>query len=377
VVAYRLAANHLASPVPVDRWSEAAGIGWQNTPPGAAALALAARVPDLAPDVLDGALARAKTMLQVWSARHAPYVFATADMPVFTHAMAPRDDAEMTVALSGFAPVVATTGRPPTEIVARVAEALLDALDGRELTKRELGVALGERLPDLVGWFDPNYFTSTSATLVRPVALTGVFCFAPRSGNESSFRRTDQWLTVPPPAFTPVAADAAAAELARRYLDAYGPATTADLAAWAGVAQTVAERAFRPIAAELAQVTVDGRVGHVRRERLPLLLDPPSPPRLVMVPAYDPFLAAPRRDLLTPSAAVARRIWRPTANPGVVIRAGEVAALWRAGKKGARLAVTIEPLDKLTTTDRDTIDAQAQRYAPWRGCTSATVSYPT
>jgi hypothetical protein len=375
VVAYRLAANHLGSPLPVDRWAEAARLGWQNTPPGAAALALAARVPDLAPAVLDRALAKDRTMLQVWSARHSPYVFAAADLPVFTHAIAPRDDDEMSVALSSFAPVVAATGSPPTEVVARVAAAVLDALDGRELSKRELGVALGERLPDLVEWFDPDYFTSFSATLVRPIALTGVFCFAPRSGSESSFRRTDQWLTVPPPAFSSAGADAAAAELGRRYLDAYGPATSADLAAWAGVAPSVAERAFRPIAGELAAVTVDGRVGYLRKERLPLLLDPPPPPALVMVPAYDPVLAAPRRDLLVQSAAVARRIWRPSANPGVVLRAGEVAALWRAQKKSSRLAITIEPLDRLTAADRDAIDAQAHRYAPWRGCTTPTISY--
>jgi len=52
-------------------------------------------------------------------------------------------------------------------------------------------------------WFDADYFTRFSATIVRPIALTGVFCFAPRSGNQSSFRRTDRWLGAAPPAFTP------------------------------------------------------------------------------------------------------------------------------------------------------------------------------
>jgi hypothetical protein len=375
VIAYRLAAHHLTTPLPVKRWTEAARMGWQNTPPGAAGLALAARVPDATPDRLDRALTGDKTMLQVWSARHAPYVFASTDLPVFTHAMAPRDDAEMTVALSGFAPTVAATGRPPTEVVGRVAQALRDALDGRELSKRDLGVALGERLPDLAEWFDPDYFTSFSATVVRPIALTGVFCFAPRSGNESSFRRTDQWLDTPVPRFTRASADAAAAELARRFLDAYAPATPADLAAWAGAAGTVAERAFRPLAGELTEVTVDGRPGHVRREHLDLLRDPPAPPALLMVPPYDPFLAAPRRELLVPDTAVSRRVWRSSANPGVVLRAGTLVALWRSQKKGARLAVTIEPLTRLTAKDRAAIEAQSGRFAPWRGCTAATVTY--
>ena len=375
VIAYRLAAHHLAAPLPVDRWTEAARMGWQNTPPGAAALALAARVPDLAPDTLDRALAEDKTMLQVWSARHAPYVFTTEDLPVFTHAMAPRDDAEMTVALAGFAASVAQTGRPPTEVVARVAGALCDALDGRELSKRDLGVALGQRLPDLPGWWDPDHFTAFSATVVRPIALTGAFCFTPRSGNESSFRRTDQWLDPPPPAYTTAGADQAAAELGRRFLDAYAPATAAHLAAWAGAAETVAGRAFAPLADELAEVAVEGRTGYVRRERLPRLLDPPEPPPLVLVPAYDPFLSAPRRELLARDTALARRIWRASANPGVVLCHGEVAGLWRIQKKGSTMAVTVEPLTTFTRLDRAAIEAQATRYAPWRGCATATVSY--
>ena len=54
------------------------------------------------------------------------------------------------------------------------------------------------------------------------------------------------------------------------------------------------------------------------------------------------------RALLVPSAADRRRVWRPTANPGVVLADGAVAGTWR--RRGGK--VTVTPFGSLSATHR-------------------------
>ena len=53
--------------------------------------------------------------------------------------------------------------------------------------------------------------------------------------------------------------------------------------------------------------------------------------------------------------------------PGTVLVDGEVVALWRPAKKGAKLVVTVQPLTDLAPAARDELAAEAQRLAPFRG----------
>ncbi len=189
IVAYRMARHFLTKPLPAGQWRRAAAIGLQNTPPGTAALSLALRVPDLPSGFVEQALAVDKTLPQAWCMRSSPYVFPTEDLPVFTGALAPHTEEEMRESLGGVARLAADAGRTALDVVAEATEALRDALDGTVLTKRQMGVALGQRMPRHADWFDPDTFSSFTAMLVRPISLAGLFCFAPRSGNEASVGR--------------------------------------------------------------------------------------------------------------------------------------------------------------------------------------------
>jgi hypothetical protein len=53
-----------------------------------------------------------------------------------------------------------------------------------------------------------------------------------------------------------------------------------------------------------------------------------------------------------------------------VLAAGRPAARWRAKRTGSSLTVTVEALDAV---DRDALQAEADRLAPLRGCTTAQV----
>jgi hypothetical protein len=112
-----------------------------------------------------------------------------------------------------------------TELVERTAAALPEVLDGRELTKDELGFELARRLSKYVTpqtlavWNTPDGLTRYGETLARfaisVVALHGLFCIAPRRRNVTTFLRIDQWLGGPLPQIDPPQARAG---LVRRYL---------------------------------------------------------------------------------------------------------------------------------------------------------------
>jgi hypothetical protein len=46
---------------------------------------------------------------------------------------------------------------------------------------------------------------------------------------------------------------------------------------------------------------------------------------------------------------------------------GEIVATWRTRTKGTRLEVTIEPFGRLARAARETISAEAEAIAPFRG----------
>jgi len=90
-----------------------------------------------------------------------------------------------------------------------------------------------------------------------------------------------------------------------------------------------------------------------------------------LLPNLDPLHAARDRELLVPDAAVRKRIWTVLGGPGTVLAGGDISALWRAGKKGKKLLVTVEPLGKLTRATKAELANEAERIAPFRGAETA------
>ena len=170
VLAFRLAGHHLDRRLPPGSLlAAAAACGVQDSPPGAAALALHARVAELTPADLDRALAHDKTLLAVWSLRLVPCLVPTADAAVFTAGVLPRDEASLRVAMPGPAATLGRAGISLTQAVERTVAAARELLDGRALPKGELSGKLGSRLPDaLTPWCVPAPPAALGARLLPP-----------------------------------------------------------------------------------------------------------------------------------------------------------------------------------------------------------------
>jgi Winged helix DNA-binding domain len=197
---------------------------------------------------------------------------------------------------------------------------------------------------------------------------------APRTGKQAVLVRTDQWLGAARPVDDDP--DLARAELVRRYLRCYGPSTSDHLAQWAGIGPADARRSWRLVESELAEVAVegDGRAFLLGVDTARLAV-PPAAAGVRLLPPSDPCLALRDRETLLADRALQRRVWRAIGSPGVVLVDGRVAGIWRPRKRGRRLAVTVEPFVRLPRPTRDAIHAEAERATPYRGATTAEVTF--
>ena len=254
-------------------------------------------------------------------------------------------------------------------------------LDRRVLTFRRLSTELTEQLSGELSpqqresWGSPGGYAngqSLGEALVHfalyPVALQGLYCYVPREGNEASFARTDQWLGL---ALPQVNRDSAKEALVRRCLRCYGPSTEEQFSQWTGIAPSAARRAWRLVEDRLLQVTWEGGKGWLHEDDLAPFHSPPTAEGVRLLPPHDPYLQQRDRETLMPDRALHRQLWRSVGDPGMVLAVGEVVALWRPRKRGNRLVVTVEPFGPLAKGVREGIATEAERMAPFRGCTGA------
>lgn len=313
---YRLAAHHLDRPLPSGSLTEAAGVcGVQNSPPGAWETALFARVAACTPALLRQALEEEKTLLQAWSFRGVPAVFPTAESSVFLSALAARPGEGPWIYTRGVTLALDFLGMEWDQALALVRQAA-SCLDGCTVqSKEELDRLLAEQ--------------------------------AAR--------------TLPPD-------PEAERRLVEKFLHAYGPATRADLAAWLGCSPKQAARLWQTARERMLPVEKEGRAAWMLAADLPHLLQA-APPRqpLVLLGPHDPYLDARDRDLLLADPAGQRKVWRTVANPGVLLRGGQVAALWKPRAARGGMAVAVTPLAELSAAERRQAAAQAERYAQFRG----------
>jgi hypothetical protein len=346
-LAFRLGRHHLADRLGPRQVRDAAVVGLQDTPPGTAALALAARA-DAPPEALG-------ELVLVPSIRGAPMAVAERDLAVFTAGLEPPDEAAAKAVIGNAWKTL--DGITAMEALDRVSEAVYDSLRDGPLPRDDFHQALRERLPPgLLWWCRGCQSHHVHPSLWRATGIRGVLAIVGREARSAVFG-------LPPEA--PRLKDPGA-ELARRFLQAYAPARPKLLADWAGLAASHA-KALWERAGELLPVDVDGTAAWALAEDERALLGETEIRGVRLLPNRDPLNAARDRELLVPEGDLRKRIWTAIGGPGTVLVDGEVAALWRPAKKGGKLLVTVEPITRLAAAAEDDLSAEAERIAPFRG----------
>ncbi|MBI1765302.1 MAG: AlkZ family DNA glycosylase [Acidobacteria bacterium] len=359
VLAFRLARHHLTDAASAELTGVCRDIGGlQAQINSAARLAAWARVPGLTQTEIQTALYQQRALVRTSCMRQTLHLITAADFALYINALR---QSRVTALLR----VAAKFG-----VTRQHADALnacfLAALSGGPLPRR----ALLERIQPLVGQEVRAWMNVVWGIQVFRLALVeGLICYGPDQGAEGTYVRVDQWL----PAQLALEPAAALAELLRRYLRTYGPATPKDFAKWTGNPMPEIKAAWAAVQDELVEVSMAGTPGWLLRDDLPALQrSAPVAAHLRLLPSFDPWVLGHADKNQLVDAQHYKRIFRSAAwvSP-VVLLNGRAAGVWSHRRQGKRLLVEIEPFEKFSKPVRKLIEAEAARLGAFLGAEAA------
>jgi hypothetical protein len=362
----RLAAHHLADPAPRERLVDVVRAmgGVHAQVMASAEVAVGLRVAGATRSDLREELWERRTLVKTYGLRGTVHVFAADELSLWLAALrAARPPA----------------GDPaPDGRTQAVISAIAEALDGRRLTREELGEEVGRRAGQ---WALERTFPAFGGAwpvwwaMIGAAALAGGLCFGPNRGNRVTFVRPDQWLAGRPQG--EVDAGEALREVLRRYLAAHGPARAADFARWLAMDERLAVELVRGLGGELEEVDVEGwrawqLAGAAAETAEPAETAGQS---VRLLPHFDGYVIAchPRERLVPPDvrarldgSAAPAWVRRGLAVGAVgslptLLVGGVVAGVWERRREGRRLVVRVEPFGPLSAAQRRGLEREASR----------------
>lgn len=190
--------------------------------------------------------------------------------------------------------------------------------------------------------------------LARLPVLEGFAMLGPERGRETTYVVAEDWIGPQ----KPLARPQALAELARRYLAAFGPADERDFAAWSGLGLRDCRAGLEAIAKELEEVSVGDRKlvairGAARRLPRSLLVR--------LLPGFDNhYLAHVDRGFAIDPGHVSR-VWpgggiiRPTLTVD-----GRAVATWKTRRTKGRVQVAVDPFGTLDSGEEEALEAEVR-----------------
>ena len=311
ILAFRRRAAALDERLPRGRRAlrRAAWAGLQDSMPRAALLSIYARMAGTQPASWED-----PSLVQVWGPRFSTYVVAKRDLAVFTLGRLPDESR-------------------PLKRAQDIAARLRSALAGRRMAQGAAARAMGAQHANQL-----RYAAPTGTVLIR----------------WDGSRQPDIW-NVPAPEMDP---HEARLELARRYLQVFGPTTPEAFARWAGIGSLSGFDAFETLRKSLTPVrTPIGEAWILSRDE-PLFRAAPSPAPLArLLPSGDTWflLQGADRELLVPNERQRRALWTSRVWPGALLVEGETVGTWRR----AEHVLTIQPWRRLSHTQRDAVEVEA------------------
>ena len=205
----------------------------------------------------------------------------------------------------------------------------------------------------------------TRTHLVMLLVVGGDGCIGPDVGRESAVVATRDWIGE----IRPRPREESLAELGRRYLGAFAPATERDFASWSGLPLGDCRVGLERIAGELDEVRAGDET----------LLTPrgwtarvPRTPVIRLLPAFDTYLMGYASRAHAVDEAGAKRILpgggilRPT-----ICVDGRFVGLWSNKRSGNRLSVSVESFEPLTDEVMERIAEEVRDIGRFEGVEAA------
>lgn len=259
-------------------------------------------------------------------------------------------------------------------LVESAAEYLEDhTIKNKEELDRVLAQLIAEQLPAQKQslWNAPSMYGSPDrqtvggaavSFLLRPCSFKGLVVFGEREGISPTFTSPLHWLghKLAPSA-------QGTAELARRFLHAYGPATPRAFADWLGSTPAQAKRLWLQIEEELEPVTAASKKAFILQSDRESFRCADTEEALLLLGPHDPYLDIRDRAILLEDTAAQRQVWRTVGNPGVILKGGKIIGIWKTRTQREKLSVTTTLWQPLSIPEQRELEKQLEGYAIFRG----------
>jgi len=344
------------------------------TDPASVFLQARARMAASSPGAIEQEMHQERSVLKLLAMRRTLFLVPLADVPI-VHAAASRAIAETErrrtidmFAEGGVGPDPATLLEELEEIglaavrdLGEATTAELRALDPR-LDKR-ITLARGKSYEGII---------SVATKVFFHLALDGrIGRGRPRGtwiGSQPRWSLIERWF---PEGIALLPVDDARAELARRWLRAFGPATRDDIKWWTGWTVAATRQALSAVAA--VEVDLDGgEIGYVLPDDLGTTEQPE--PWVALLPALDATTMGWKgRDWYLGSHRSALFDTNGNAGPTIWVD-GRIVGGWAQRRTGEIIPQLLEDVSSET---RQSVDAEAARLQEWLGPTRVSGSFPT
>jgi hypothetical protein len=310
---------------------EVCGIQAQDV--NAATLSIRVRSAGLVATDVEYARVQERTIIRTWGLRGTLHLLATEDIDWLLPLLGP-------VFIAGDRRRREELGLDEDTCV-RGIRMLRDILaDQGPLTRDELVEQMALHGIRLVGQARPH--------LIHRAALEGVVCFGPLKGTEPTYVLLSDWIDQEHEGH-PLSEATAYAELTRRYLEAYGPATAKDMAAWSGLPLNKIRSAWQDIGDQIIEVEIDNSQTWMLKTQAALLDEPLSGATIVrLLPYFDTYLLGyQNRDLSVPPMYGKRvNAGGGMVHPTMLID-GRIVGIWKSKREKNQLVVNVEPFEPL------------------------------
>lgn len=317
----------------------------------AAELAVCTRVEGLSPYDVQAAIFQDHTLVRTWAMRGTLHFLAARELPLY---IAARDWQHTASWSAYFAEFGLSRAQQEAFLLA-----VPHVLEQGPLTRLQLADALAKhvgvaRVRDLI-------LSSSWGSPLKPSAYRGDLCFGPGQGKTVTFMNPRVWIGQ----WQAVEPEQALQDIARRYLQAYGPATSDDFAFWWGCGKTLAKKLFQSITGELEEVEVEGWRAFALRATLPLMQSVEPVEAVHLLPLFDAYTIGVPRDcepLL--SAAYKRQVFNLQGwTFAVILVNGSIQGVWQSTIRRSHTVVKVNLFCSSTAAIRKGIAAEAERLS--------------
>jgi hypothetical protein len=319
----------------------------------AAELAMCTRVDGLSPHDVQSALWQDHTLIKTWAMRGTLHLLAANELPLYIAAQ----DWQFHERWSKYFAEFGLSNAQQDAFLLAIPYVLeqeqgpLTRLQLADAVAKHTGIA---QLRDLI-------VSSSWGTPLKPSAYRGDLCFGPGQGKTATFTTPRKWIKE----WQPIEPMLALQEIARRYLRAYGPATSDDFAFWWGCTKTAAKNLFQSLAGELEEVEVEGWHALALCTTLPLMQSIEPAEQIHLLPLFDAYtIGVPRNCEPLLAQAYKRQVFNLQGwTFAVILVNGSIQGIWHSTIRRSHAVIKVSLFTTSTASIQKGIATEAERLS--------------